>query len=235
MCPGLNPAVTTEKPVHELLHGIDVEDPYRWLEDQRAPETRAFIQVEQRAYRAYLDSHAELRARIERRVKQLLTVPSVDLPVSDRCGGLLYLKREAQQEQKAIYWEPLNGSECLLLSPAMLGRDGYCSLTVLQVSRNGRYLAFGIRTGGEDIQQIGIYDLLERRLLPDRLPRGFIRGLVFDRDQRGFYYVLEEVEGVYKRRHAVRFHGFSSDPRCDYEVFCAGDDPGVRGRKRRLR
>src|SRR5579863_7610450 len=96
----LSPAA---EPVREVLHGIEVEDPFRWLEDQGSPATRAFIRTEQEAYREYLDRHKELRSRIERRVTELLAVPSVDLPVPDHRGGLLYLKREAEEEQKAVY------------------------------------------------------------------------------------------------------------------------------------
>ena len=87
------------EPVREMLHGIEVEDPFRWLEDQDLPATRSFIQAEQQTYTDYLGRHRELRGRIERRVRELLTVPAVELPVSDRHGGLLYLKREAQEEQ----------------------------------------------------------------------------------------------------------------------------------------
>ena len=121
-------------PVREVLHGIEVEDPFRWLEEQESPETRFFIQMEQQSYRKYLDHRKELRSRLERRVAELLTVASVDLPVPDQRGGLLYLKREAKEEQKAIYYRDKKNMEKLLISVAMLGRDSYTSLALLQVS-----------------------------------------------------------------------------------------------------
>ncbi len=216
------------EPAREVLHGIEVEDRFRWLEDQESPATRAFIQAEQQTYREYLDRHKKLRSRIEHRVTELLTVASVDLPVPDHRGGLLYLKREAEQEQKAIYSQDKSNAERLLISVAMLGRDCYSSLAILQVSPDGRYLAFGVRTGGEDVQEIGIYDLTERRLLQDRLPRGFYRGLVVDCSQTGFYYVHEEAAGLYQHRRAVRRHEFGSDQRNDTEIFHAGEGPAMR-------
>src|SRR5271163_669982 len=152
------------KPVREVLHGIEVEDPFRWLEDQESPQTRAFIQAEQRSYHEYLDRHQELRGRIGCRVTELLVVPAIDLPVSDRRGGLLYLKREAEEEQKSIYYRDEADSEKLLISVAMLGRDSFTSLAILQVSPDGRYPVFGLRTGGEDVQEVGIYDLGQQRL-----------------------------------------------------------------------
>jgi prolyl oligopeptidase len=214
--------------VRDVLHGIEVEDPFRWLEDQDSPATRAFIRREQAAYREYLSKHSELRASIEVRVRELLTVETVDLPIPDRRGGLLYLKRRANEEQKAIYHCNELGEETLLLSSEILGRDAHMSLAILQASPSGQYLVFALRKGGEDVQEIGIYDLARRRLLPDRLPRGFYRGLVFDKSGTGIYYVHEEAEGRYEMRRSVRRHLFGEDQRADDEVFYAGDGPSLR-------
>lgn len=218
----------TPKPVRELLHGIEVEDPYRWLEDQDSPETRSFIEVEQQSYREYLDRHQKLRSRIERRVTQLLAVASVDLPVPNQRGGLVYLKREAEEEQKGIYYKDKENAEDLLISAAILGVDSYTSLSIIQISSDGRYLVFGVRTGGEDFQEIRIYDLTDRVLLPDRLPRGLYRGLVFDRAASGFYYVHEEATGRHRYRRVVRHHEFGSDQLSDIEIFYAGEGPAIR-------
>jgi prolyl oligopeptidase len=216
------------EPLREMIHGIQVEDPFRWLEDQEAPPTRSFIHSEQNTYRAYLDRHCELRTNIQRRVQELLTVETVDLPISNHRGGLLYLKRSAEEEQKAIYLRDRANSEQRLFSVEMLGRDSFTSLSIIQVSPDGRYLVFGIRTGGEDVQEIGIYNLVDFHLLADRLPRGFYRGLVFDAAQTGFFYSHEEAEGVYQLRRTIRRHKFGDDQRDDVEMFHAGDGLGLR-------
>jgi prolyl oligopeptidase len=218
----------TGEPVREVLHGIEVEDPFRWLEDQDSPATRAFIRREQAAYREYLSKHSELRGSIEARVRELLTVETVDLPIPDRRGGLLYLKRRADEEQKAIYHRDEWGGETLLLSSEILGRNPHTSLAILQISPDGQYLVFALRTGGEDVQEVGIYDLEQRRMLPDRLPRGFYRGLVFDPSGAGFYYVHEETEARYQIRRSVRRHLFEDDHHADTEVFYGGDGPSLR-------
>jgi prolyl oligopeptidase len=211
-----------------MLHGIAVEDPFRWLEDQDSPETRAFLHAEEQNYRGFLDQHRELSSRIGRRVSELLTAPTVDLPVPDHRGGLIYLKRETEQEQKAIYCQDQTSSETLLIHSSMLGRDAYTSLAIVQVSPDGRYLVFGIRTGGEDVQEIGIYDLSRRQILRDRLPHGYCRGVVFDNDAGGFYYVHEEASGRYQLRHAVRWHEFDDDQSDDREIYHAGDGSVIR-------
>lgn len=228
MRPELSSHSCGERSVREVIHGIEVEDPFRWLENQDSPATRAFLRLESLALHDYLNQHKDLRSRLARRVEEHLAVVSVDLPLSDRRGGLLYLKRRSREEQKSIYTRAREQREMLLISNRMLGRDDSASLSILQVSRDGRYLAFGIRTDGEDVQEIGFFDLFEQRLLPDRLPPGFCRGLVFDRDQSGFYYAHEETSGDYRLRRTVRFHQFLRDPSRDREIFCAGEDVGLR-------
>lgn len=215
-------------PICEVLHGVKVEDRFRWLEDQDSPATRSFIHGEQEAFREYLSNHGELRISIEARVRELLTVESVDLPMPDRRGGLLYLKRREDEEQKAIYHRSDSGEETLLLTSEILGHDTRTSLAVAQISGNGRYLAFALRSGGEDVQEICIYDFDLRRVLPDRLPRGFYRGLVFDTAGTGFYYVHEEAEGRFQTRRSVRHHVFGREQHADDEVFCAGDGSSIR-------
>ncbi len=212
----------------EFLHGIEVEDPFRWLEEQDSPLTRSFIEEEQNRYRAYLDRYESQRSRVQRLVTELLAVETIDLPVPDHCGGLLYLKRKAHEEQKAIYYRRGSSAEKRLLSIDVLGRDTFTSLAIVQVSANGRYLVFGIRTAGEDVQEIGFYDLREQSLLSDHLARGFYRGMVFDQKYRGFYYAQEEAEGRYENRRAVRWHAIGDDQTNDREVYWAGDGPAVR-------
>src|SRR5258708_8474652 len=66
------PPFTPPEPVTEILHGVPITDPYRWLEDQNSPRTRKWLE-EQTAYtRAYLDAIPG-RKRIRKRVEELLT------------------------------------------------------------------------------------------------------------------------------------------------------------------
>jgi prolyl oligopeptidase len=215
-------------PAIDTLHGFEVEDPFRWLEDQNSPATRAFISNERRVFEDYLHQHSELRSRINRRVTELLSTPTVDLPVPDGSGGLVFLKREAGEERKAIYHQDRTGQERMLLSTSELTADNFASLSIVQVDATGRYLVFGLRLGGEDVQEVGFYDLERQRLLGDRLPKGFYRGLVFNRELDGFHYVHEETAGPYELRRSVRWHRLGTDRKQDSEIFHAGDGVGCR-------
>ena len=221
-------SATIERTTDEVLHGRVVDDRYRWLEDQDSPATRAFIQAEQQRFRQYLKTHGRLRSKIERRATELLAVESVDLPIADRAGGLIYLKRGETQEQKSLYRSDRADVEQLLLSVEMLDESPHTSLAIVRVSSNGRYLVFGLRAGGEDLQEIRIYDLAGQILLPDRIPRGLYRGLAFDPSYEGFYYSHEDAAGSYQQRRAIRYHEFGTDHSRDLEIFCAGEGSSIR-------
>src|SRR5260221_7602310 len=94
------PPPTPVDPVTEVLHGVSVTDPYRWLEDQDSPRTRKWLE-EQTAYtRAYLDAIPG-RERIRKRIEQLLAVEVVSAPA--KVGNrYFFLKRGAYQEQSEI-------------------------------------------------------------------------------------------------------------------------------------
>src|SRR6266404_2037320 len=114
------PPPTPVEPVTEVLHGVPITDPYRWLEDQNSPRTRKWLK-EQTAYtRAYLDAIPG-RERIGKRIEQLLAVEVVSEPwkVGDR---YFYLKRKPYQEQPVITMREGNSEEeIVLVDPAERG------------------------------------------------------------------------------------------------------------------
>src|SRR6266568_3174672 len=107
------PPPTPTEPVTDILHGVPITDPYRWLEDQKSPRTRKWLE-EQAAYtRAYLDALA-CRDRIRKRVEQLLANEVVSEPwkVGDR---YFYHKRTPYQQQPVIMMREGNSSEEIVL------------------------------------------------------------------------------------------------------------------------
>ena len=87
------PPPTRSDNVREVLHGVEMVDPYRWLEDQNSPETRAWIDAQNRYTRSVLDSIPG-RERLSKRIAKLLKVDSVSEPV-ERKGKYFFTKRLA--------------------------------------------------------------------------------------------------------------------------------------------
>jgi prolyl oligopeptidase len=222
------PPPTPVVPVTETLHGLKITDPYRWLEDQNSPRTRAWLE-EQRCYtRSYLNAIPR-RNEIRNRVEELLSVESVSDPwhVADR---YFYLKRQACNEQPVIAMvENESGKEVVLVDPALMGQGSSLAVSILSLSRDGSLLAYGIRRGGLDSQSVEFLDVGRRQVLPDRLPHCFWPQVVFSADGQGFYYSLEAVDsGCHPHYRAVYWHSYGT-PLCDdTETFFAGDRPNLR-------
>src|SRR6266446_1074775 len=157
------PPLTPTDPVTEVLHGVSITDPYRWLEDQNSPRTRMWLE-EQTAYtRAYLDAIVG-RKQIRKRVEELLAVEVISMP---RQVGTRYFfqKREAHQQQPTIMMrEGESTKEILLVDPSNRDPTGATSVGILNISRDGKLLAYSVRKGGEDSCSVEFLDV-DRRVV----------------------------------------------------------------------
>lgn len=223
----LSPPPSPIEPVTEVLHGVPVIDPYRWLEDQNSPRTRKWIEEQTRYARAYLDSIPR-RERIRERIREFLATEIYD-SLQEVAGSYFFRKRLPNQEQPCIYMrEGAGGQDQLLVDPATRGTGMYTAVKPLRVSVDGRLLLYEVKQGGE---RTGIFELLDiesRRTLPDVLPRGFLRGFVFAPDGKSFFYVHEPLDAKRPFYRAVYNHVLGTEFDEDQEVFCAGESEKLR-------
>ena len=221
------PPPTQVEPVTETLHGVEITDPYRWLEDQDSPRTRAWIE-EQTAYtRAYLDAIPG-RERIRNRIQELLAVEAVSEPrqINGRC---FFLKRGPFQEQPVIMVrDGDSGQDVPLVDPARRGEGNSVTVGIFNVSDDAKLLAYSVRRGAQDAYTVEFIDVERRRVLPDQLPMGFCDGLVFSTRNDGFYYSHIGVGSACSVRRSVYWHSFGTAREQDIEIFCAGEGPHLR-------
>jgi prolyl oligopeptidase len=223
----LTPPPTPVEPVTEVLHGIEVTDPYRWLEDQNSPQTREWINGQMEYTRALLDSIPG-KEHIRQRVQQLLTVDVVsNIWKSD--SGYFFLKRDSTKDQAVIAMrEGASSHDITLIDPALWGMGNNLSVDILSVAKDGRLIAYEVRDGGADPCAIEFFDVLQRKTLLDRLPRGFCRGLTFSPDGRGCYYSHEECDVASPKCRIVYWHRFGTPRAKDDEVFVTAGGSGIR-------
>lgn len=223
MCPQLTPPITATRPVTDILHGIAVCDPFRWLENQRAPRTRVWLK-EQSAYtRAYLDPLPE-RPATRQRVAELLAVDTLSDPwkVTDR---YFYLKRHAHREQPVIMMRQRD-QDTVLVDPQETDATGATALGILAISADARWMAYSVRKSGRDSCSVEFLDIELRKTTKQGLPEGFCRGVAFATDRHCVYY-CHQTAGSNGFRHAVYCRDLGDD-RQHQEIFCGGDDPLLR-------
>jgi len=210
------PPATHRIDVQETLHGVMVSDPYRWLEDQNSPETRAWINQENEYTHKLLDSWPG-RERLEKRLAELKKVERISSPV-ERNGRFFYRKRGADQEQFVIYTRQGDtGKDEVLIDPNPMSADHSTNVEIMDVSKDGKLLAYVLRVGGKDEAEVHVLDVAAKRDLADVLPARVYFDVSFLPDGSGFYYATMLDDGP-----RVRFHKIGTKAEADSDVFGKG-------------
>jgi prolyl oligopeptidase len=221
------PPATPVEAVTEVLHGVEITDPYRWLEDQNSARTRQWI-GEQAAYtRAYLDA-IPARDLIRERAEELLTGKEVFSDPWKVGNRYFFLKRQQNNEQHSIVVrEGLRGEDRILVNLKARAMGPATAVSIAAISQDGRFLAYSVRQGGTDHAALEILDVDKSVVIPDRLSDGFCNGLAFAPDASGFYYAHREAHDPRPDYRAAFWHRLGTDRSQDQEVFFAGEEPNL--------
>ena len=166
-----HPPKTMTEPVTDNYHGVQVVDPYRWLEDQYSPTTRAWIDTQNRYTRSFLDAWPQ-RPQLKRRMTELLKIESIGVP-TEQNGRLFFVKRRADQDQGVLYLRRTpDGPDEVLVDPNPLSPDHAFSVSLNAVSDDGALVAYGLRQGGEDETTVHFLDVDKHTELAGRAPQG---------------------------------------------------------------
>ncbi|MEM7355191.1 MAG: S9 family peptidase, partial [Acidobacteriota bacterium] len=153
-----DPPPTRRDNVVDVLHDVEIVDPYRWLEDQDSPETRAWI-GDQNAYSSsHLGDHPR-RAALAARLSELMRIDQVAAP---RQRGERYFlwKKEAEADLWVLHLrQGLEGEDEVLIDPHTLSGDHTTSVGIGAISQDGQLLAYEVREGGVDETSIRILDV----------------------------------------------------------------------------
>jgi prolyl oligopeptidase len=166
---------------------VHVTDDYRWLEDAKSPETRAFIASENAYTEKYFD---QLKALPEVRsgMDKLLRTDFLSTP-QRRGDRFFFSRRAADENQASIYMRVgLHGAEQKLVDAASLSIDQNTSVNIVEVTEDGSLLSYGVRVGGADEQEVHFLDLKTKTTKPDMLPSARYSGVSVSPDGQGVYY-----------------------------------------------
>ena len=220
------PPPSAVEPVTDILHGVPITDPYRWLEDQESPRTREWLNSQTVYARAYLDAIPG-RDHVRERIRELLDVETYD-SILKVGKTLVFRKRARGQEQPCIFLRAgSDGDDQLLIDPAERKTGIHTAVRPLRVSEDGNLLLYEVKEGGERTGTFELFDLKKREKLPDALPRGYLRGFAFAPDARSFFYVHASI-GASGRDQSAYHHRLGTSFDDDREVFRAGDSGKLR-------
>ena len=165
--------------------GTKVSDPYRWLENDRAPEVERWVEAQNKVTFAYLDK-IPYRQKIKARLTALYNYPKYSSPWR-RGDYFFYTKNDGLQNQSVWYRQKgLEGAAEVLLDPNKLSADGTTRLGSVALSKDGKYLAYGVSQGGSDWNDVYVLDTATKQLSTDHIEWMKSSGISWQGG--GFYY-----------------------------------------------
>lgn len=225
------PPVTPKRPVTDTYHGTEVVDDYRWLENDSAPEVKAWSDAQNAAARAFLDGRPQA-AGLRKRLTEILEAKTIGYSALQHRGGTLFaIKRQPPKQQPflvAIDDLDKPASERILVDPTVIDAAGTTAIDWYEPSPDGKLVAVSLSHGGTEIGDIHFYDAATGREVHEVLPRvstGTAGGdLAWQPDGSGVFYtrhrpVAGEPADSLKLRQEGYFHRFGTPLESDrYEL-----------------
>lgn len=169
----------------DTYHGVQVNDPYRWLEDDRSEETAEWVKAQNEITFSYLDQ-IQYRDKLKKRLEEIWNYPKYSAPFKAE-GRYFFYKNNGLQNQFVLYSQKtLQDEPEIILDPNTWSKDGTVSLSGLGVSTDGKYLAYTTSISGSDWNKIKIMDLDTKQLLTDSIEWVKFSGISWQGN--GFYY-----------------------------------------------
>ena len=234
-----SPAASADQPAYpptrvddvvENLHGTEVHDPYRWLEDGSSPEVQAWAKDQNTFTRGRLDGLAG-RDWLGKRLREVSYVDAAGVP--QRAGSrLFFTRRKADQEKAVLYWRgDDDGVEHVLVDPNALSNDGSTSLGEWVPSHDGRTLAYALQENNADEATLYLKDVATAKVSEgDRIEGAKYASPSWTPAGDGFYYTWLPTdpsipEAERPGRAEIRYHELGTDPAHDAVIRPATTDP----------
>jgi prolyl oligopeptidase len=224
---------TRRSDCEDVLHGVRVSDPYRWLEDVDSAETAAWVGAQSKLTQSVL-RRIPFRDAVRRRLDALSEFESVGVPIE--AGGRLFFTLQAPDaRQPSLVWTKVGGDDVrYLVDPETLAEDGTVAIGEFAPSPCGRYVAYGVADAGSDWQVVRILDVDAGTHLPDRLQWVKFPAISWTPDSAGFYYAGSEPpspEAALKAavtKGSLRCHRLGGPQEDDETILEFPDDPQLR-------
>jgi prolyl oligopeptidase len=223
-----DPPRTERKAVTDVIHGVEIVDPYRWLEGSAAPELKGKADPEldakvaawtdaQNAYTRDVLDHLPGRSQLESRLRQLLEIDSITAPVTRR-DRYFFQKREGSQAQYVTYMQKgAKGEPRVILDPNAMDKEGLVAPDFMEPNPDGTRMAFGLYRAGDENTTLYVMNTDSGEWLADEIP-GKVGDVNWLPDSSGFFYSrLADIKNPYSTQ--IKFHKLGTHQRQDPVLF----------------
>uniref|UniRef100_A0A0D9Y276 prolyl oligopeptidase n=2 Tax=Oryza glumipatula TaxID=40148 RepID=A0A0D9Y276_9ORYZ len=181
------PPTRRDDSVIDMYHGVPVTDPYRWLEDPESEDTKEFVASQVELAESVLAGCFD-RENLRHEVTRLFDHPRHGAPFR-RGDKYFYFHNSGLQAQSVLYvQDSLDGEAEVLLDPNALSKDGTVALSTYSVSKDGKYIAYGLSESGSDWVTIRVMNIADKQTLSDKLSWVKFSSISWTHDGKGFFY-----------------------------------------------
>ncbi len=205
----------------DTYFGTEVKDPYRWLEDDRSPETEAWVKEQNTATFGYLDQ-IPFREDLKNRLEKLWNYEKLGSPFKE--GGYTYFyKNNGLQNQYVVYRKKEGEEEEVFLNPNKFSEDGTTSLMSLNFTKDGSKAAYLISEGGSDWRKGIVIDSESREIVEDTLVDIKFSGISWKGNEGFFYSSYDKPKGselsAKTDQHKLYYHKLGTPQSEDLVIF----------------
>ncbi|MBR9860227.1 S9 family peptidase [bacterium] len=192
----------------DTYFGKEILDPYRWLENDTAPEVEAWVKAQNEVTESYI-SQIPYRDKIQKRLEEIWNYPKYSAPFK-KGDKYYFFKNDGLQNQSVMYvQEGLEGEPSVFLDPNTLSDDGTKALSGLSFSNDYKYLAYSVSSAGSDWKTMYLKNLETGELESDEINWIKFSGASWYKD--GFFYA-----GYDQPKKGLEFSQSSEAPKIRY-------------------
>jgi len=177
---------TSKRDFKEIIHGVEIYDPYQWLEDFENSEVQDWIRKQNELTDELIP--ANLRNKL---INEILPWLDIELEtVHVHKGDFLFFYRRIKGKNQSVFIvkNVKNKEERILIDPNEWSEDGTIALDWTFPSPDGKYLAYGRSSSGSEWSTLYVIEVETGRILSDEIPRTRWCSLAWKSDNTGFYY-----------------------------------------------
>ena len=205
----------------DTYFGIQVADPYRWLEDDRSAETAQWVKAQNDFTFGYL-SKIPYRQAIKEKLEKLWNYEKLSAPFTEG-DYTYYYKNDGLQNQSVLYRKDKEGKEEIFLNPNTFSKDGTTSLGDIAFSEDGSLVAYLISEGGSDWRKGIVLDTKTKKAIGDTLVDIKFSSIAWKGNEGFFYSSYDKPKGselsAKTDQHKLYYHKLGTSQKSDKLIF----------------
>ena len=201
--------------------GTPISDPYRWLENDKSPETEAWVKSENVVTYDYL-SKIPYRDALKARMTKLWNYEKITAPFKEGAFTYFY-KNNGLQNQSVLYRKDAKGVETVFLDPNTFSIDGTTSLDNVSFSKDGSLVAYSVSEAGSDWRKVIFLNAKTNTKIGSGLVDVKFSGLAWKGNEGIYYSSYEKPKGselsAKTDQHKLFFHILGTNQNTDKVIF----------------